>query len=682
MTILLFLLFLLIVSEISFCAEQKFLPLNLETQKQQIQKPAQPLPVTLLPDLVIEKVWLDSKNRIAFIIRNIGKGSIAQDMYSKVFIKVTYGNSYKTYLLGVIDPDKLLSKPGGFISYTSEIEISSMEKVIVEIDVTNQIQETNKSNNVILLVLTPNISPSSDSNKPYSLPVYSKPDFTWAEPSQNYPPIKLTLINKGTPFKGDIFIKISAVEDSNIKFEKKLTFTENNPWYNNQIIDIPLEFNWPKGLCSMFLHGSIDPENKINEINENNNVARIQVFPQSHPSLWIMDGRMLLRSGKSLWTVKGIQIEPIRIDSVNDVSLGFKNISINLEIYGINCSSKINTYKPKLKYIDKDCKEIEKELGPFQLNPGEGVPIKTDISIGLCKDAYVEIDTGAMRSKAWFNFTHKFLEEVKPHPVREPSVKELIYKPDKLTLQFNRSSKELLNGGNVALSKGDWTWFYRNEFFIEFLVRLRLKAKEPYKTRLTIKTIVVDWEDFSFTESKEVEFEMAENYIELIETVKMWPVPYAAKNLLKIIDEKTGKEIFSGIITCTDDLIKEVGWRPFLKLINEREGFYYQGHKPEVIINQNKKEVTIKFSAVNRGGPIKNKKWNISVEVQKQGKTIHRKTFEFNGAESGQIIDQKFTFKPIYDEYHTYKIRLLADRNFLSNKPEDLEINGSFYVPW
>lgn len=50
--------------------------------------------------------------------------------------------------------------------------------------------------------------------------------------------------------------------------------------------------------------------------------------------------------------------------------------------------------------------------------------------------------------------------------------------------------------------------------------------------------------------------------------------------------------------------------------------------------------------------------------MQKQGKTIHHKTFEFNNAESGQIIDQKFTFKPVYDEYHTYKIRLLADKDF------------------
>lgn len=277
------------------------------------------------------------------------------------------------------------------------------------------------------------------------------------------------MINKGTPFKGEVSIKISAVEDPNIKFEKRLKFTENNSWNNNALISFLLEFNWPKGLCLMLLHCNIDPENKVDEINEDNNVARIQVFPQENPSLWIMNHEMYLESGKSLRTVKGMQLEPIRIDSVNDVSLGFGNISLNLKFYELNCSSKINTYKPKLKYIDKDCKEVEKELGPFKFNPGEGGSIET----------------------------------------------------------------ELLNGGTVGLSKGDWTWFYRNEYFIEFLVRLPLKAKEPYETRLIIKTIVVDWVDLSFTNSKEVKFEKAESYIELIETVKMWPVPYAAKNILK-----------------------------------------------------------------------------------------------------------------------------------------------------
>jgi len=121
---------LIVISEISLGAEQKFAPLNLETQQQQIQKPAQPLPVTLLPDLTVERIWLNSKNRIAFTIKNIGKGSIVHDIYSKVFVKLTYVNFRKTYPLGILDPNKLLSKPGGFISYTSEIEISSMEKVI------------------------------------------------------------------------------------------------------------------------------------------------------------------------------------------------------------------------------------------------------------------------------------------------------------------------------------------------------------------------------------------------------------------------------------------------------------------------------------------------------------------------------------------------------------------------
>jgi hypothetical protein len=62
-----------------------------EVSTQKTLKPAQPAvqaqpsptPQTLLPDLVVEKIWLDGRNHVVLRLKNAGKGPVSDASHAK-----------------------------------------------------------------------------------------------------------------------------------------------------------------------------------------------------------------------------------------------------------------------------------------------------------------------------------------------------------------------------------------------------------------------------------------------------------------------------------------------------------------------------------------------------------------------------------------------------------------------
>lgn len=115
--------------------------------KAAVKSPVRPRHPRLLPDLVVEKIWLD-QGCIAFRLKNAGRASIPADQYRRAKVKV----GTKTYSLAVIDPQGILKRPGRAVAYTTAGKpVSGPAKhrtaVTVFVDCTRKIHEQNEGNN-------------------------------------------------------------------------------------------------------------------------------------------------------------------------------------------------------------------------------------------------------------------------------------------------------------------------------------------------------------------------------------------------------------------------------------------------------------------------------------------------------------------------------------------------------
>ncbi len=498
-----------------------------------------------------------------------------------------------------------------------------------------------------------------------------KPDFVWVMPElkdrihgRNGKKLAMVLKNIGGKFVGNLDVRIKAVE-ANIEKTETLVFTEQNPFYPNMTTSVWVgPFDWPNPkLCSLLFMCQVDPNQKISELNKNNNMLMVETYHHwSTPHFFILDDRITLTSGWDTWEFKET-INYLRLDSTKGMELGLNSVSMDVSFYGTNCSSgEPYAHNPRIVYYDRNCQLKEEDFGPTPMRPGETKAFGKTIHIGLCKNSSIKIKIPGVTYEVRIEFTDKFLTEARPRPHPLP---DRIYKPSKVQLVFARGAKDLPNGGGVTLEKGDWMHSYPYEYAIDFIVKARLKANAPYRTRLTLKGLSSGLE---FIKRKEVEFE-PEKEIELVETIKICPSWYGG--LLQIIDETGNKEIFNGIIYYSDSLRKEI-WRPWLHI---SQNLY-------IYLNNQKKEVTIKCYVFNSEGPVKNQRWWLNLEIKYHNQRIQSKTWQFDEAPSKQLIEKTFTFKPIYDGEHIYKIKLTANnKNILTNRPDELERMGSFNVP-
>jgi hypothetical protein len=115
-------------------------------------KPAQATPA--LPDLIVERVWLDKEGFINFQLKNAGQAEIPNREHRQGMVRVTYGRNHKDFSFRKtlkkrppVDPKGLLKKPGGVVPYNTQIRVKERLTITVVVDCTKRIAEANEQNN-------------------------------------------------------------------------------------------------------------------------------------------------------------------------------------------------------------------------------------------------------------------------------------------------------------------------------------------------------------------------------------------------------------------------------------------------------------------------------------------------------------------------------------------------------
>ncbi len=113
------------------------------------------------PDLVVDKITLNPSGNIVVEIRNAGPGSlpdrawVSTESFAACFV-IMIGVQFVDYTtLWAADPNRVLRNPGGSITYTSPVKIQEPTTVRVWMDITEQIEEANETNNIKSAPLKP-----------------------------------------------------------------------------------------------------------------------------------------------------------------------------------------------------------------------------------------------------------------------------------------------------------------------------------------------------------------------------------------------------------------------------------------------------------------------------------------------------------------------------------------------
>lgn len=113
------------------------------------------------PDLVVDKITLNPAGNIVVEIRNAGPGPLpdtawrSTESFAACFV-IMIGVQFVDYAtLWAADPDRALKNPGGTITYVSPIKIQEPTAVRVWMDITEQIEEANETNNIKQVHLKP-----------------------------------------------------------------------------------------------------------------------------------------------------------------------------------------------------------------------------------------------------------------------------------------------------------------------------------------------------------------------------------------------------------------------------------------------------------------------------------------------------------------------------------------------
>jgi hypothetical protein len=113
------------------------------------------------PDLVVDKITLNPSGNIVIEISNAGPGLMpdsawrSTESFAACFV-IMIGVQFVDYAtLWAADPNRALKNPGGSITYTSPIKILEPTTVRVWLDITEQVEEANESNNIKQVLLKP-----------------------------------------------------------------------------------------------------------------------------------------------------------------------------------------------------------------------------------------------------------------------------------------------------------------------------------------------------------------------------------------------------------------------------------------------------------------------------------------------------------------------------------------------
>jgi hypothetical protein len=116
-------------------------------------KPPQAAPA--LPDLIVERVWLDDEGFINFQLKNAAQVEIPDKEHQRGMVRVTYGKNHADFSFRktlkkrpAVDPKGLLKKPGGVVQYNTQIRVKERLTVKVLVDSTKRIAEADEQNNL------------------------------------------------------------------------------------------------------------------------------------------------------------------------------------------------------------------------------------------------------------------------------------------------------------------------------------------------------------------------------------------------------------------------------------------------------------------------------------------------------------------------------------------------------
>ncbi len=106
-----------------------------------------------LPDLVINQITTDNKNRLAISVKNVGSGNLPNSVWTNKNPKspsITFtvnGRNWGGRAIWSFDSKQNLKKPGGRVLYLTNYTLKGDVKVTATVDRFNQVRESNERNN-------------------------------------------------------------------------------------------------------------------------------------------------------------------------------------------------------------------------------------------------------------------------------------------------------------------------------------------------------------------------------------------------------------------------------------------------------------------------------------------------------------------------------------------------------
>ncbi|MBW2591276.1 MAG: hypothetical protein JRD71_11290 [Deltaproteobacteria bacterium] len=111
------------------------------------------------PDLVVDKISLDTNCNVVVTIRNSGKGKLPNSVWTNknpksagVYIYIN-GKNWGGATIWKFNPSKSLQNPGGTATYKSNLKINGKANIKAVIDMWNQVAESQEGNNAKIKTL-------------------------------------------------------------------------------------------------------------------------------------------------------------------------------------------------------------------------------------------------------------------------------------------------------------------------------------------------------------------------------------------------------------------------------------------------------------------------------------------------------------------------------------------------
>ena len=106
-----------------------------------------------LPDLVVDKIWLNRECRVVVKVRNIGQGALPNAVWTQhnpksagVYL-YNNGNKWGGATIWSFDPGRNLKFSGGSAIYTSKLRVPNTANITAKLDIWNVVKESNENNN-------------------------------------------------------------------------------------------------------------------------------------------------------------------------------------------------------------------------------------------------------------------------------------------------------------------------------------------------------------------------------------------------------------------------------------------------------------------------------------------------------------------------------------------------------